>query len=165
MGEFLWLACRNRSSRPSPFGVDQEFRVYPSAGAMHPIHVLVANEATPWMRYDPIQHSLIELPHSADCAAAGRNAVQRLVDLAQGVLIGLVAEPGRTAAKYEEHESLVWRDAGVVLGYMSIVAEALDLEFCPLGVSGWPHTTGYLSNSSPLQAIGLAALGARCKTS
>jgi len=27
LSDFLWLACRNRSSRPSDFGFDQEFRV------------------------------------------------------------------------------------------------------------------------------------------
>lgn len=160
LGEFLWLACRNRSSRPCPFGPDQESRVYPSAGAMHPIHVLVAREAMPWMRYDPVEHSLIELPGSIDSAAAGRLAAGHLLNLEKGVLLGLVAEPGKTAAKYDRFESLVWRDAGVVLGYMSLVAEALGLAFCPLGISGRPHLTDYLPDPSPLHEIGFAVLGA-----
>ena len=95
LGEFLWLACRNRSSRSSPFGPDQESRVYPSAGAMHPIHVLLARETGPWMLYDPTEHALIELPNSSDSAAAGRDVSNHLVALDQGVLFGLVSEPGR----------------------------------------------------------------------
>lgn len=159
LGEFLWLACRNRSSKPSPFGPDQESRVYPSAGAMHPIHVLLARNAGTWMRYDPVEHALIELPGSTDSVAAGRDAAGRLIELEDGVLLGLVAESGKTATKYENHETLVWRDAGVVLGYMSLVAEALGFAFCPLGLTGWPYLTNYLSDSSSLQAIGLAVLG------
>lgn len=159
LGEFLWLACRNRSSRPSLFGPNQESRVYPSAGAMHPIHVLLAPCTGLWMRYDPVEHALVDVPGSTDSAEASRDAAGRLVDLGQGTLIGLVAEPGKTAAKYENHETLVWRDAGVVLGYMSIIAEALGLTFCPLGITGQPYLTDYLSDAAPLQAAGLAALG------
>lgn len=160
LGEFFWLACRNRSSRPSPFGPDQESRVHPSAGAMHPIHVLISRDAGPWMRYEPVEHALIELPGSFDCAAAGRDAAGCLLELEQAVLLGLVAEPGKTAAKYENHETLVWRDAGVVLGYMSLVAEALGLAFCPLGIMGRAHLTDSLPDTPPLQAVGLAVLGA-----
>ena len=160
LGEFFWLACRNRSSHPSPFGPDQESRVHPSAGAMHPIHVLVSRDAGPWMRYDPVEHALIELPGSTDSATAGRNAANRIFNLNHGVLLGLVAEPGKTEAKYENHETLVWRDAGVLLGYMSLVAEALRLDFCPLGITGQTHLTDYLPEASQLQAAGLAVLGA-----
>lgn len=159
LGEFLWLACRNRSSRPSPFGPDQESRVHPSAGAMHPIHVLISQDAGPWMRYDPVEHSIMELPGSISSATASRREAARLLCLDQGVLLGLVAEPGKTAAKYENHETLVWRDAGVVLGYMSIAAEALGLAFCPLGITGQPHLTDYCSATDQLQAVGLAVLG------
>jgi SagB-type dehydrogenase family enzyme len=160
LGEFLWLACRNRSSRPSPFGSDQESRVHPSAGAMHPIHILVARDIGSWMRYEPIAHSLIELPGSTDSAAVAREVTNRIIDLGQGVLLGFVAEPGKTATKYENPETLVWRDAGVILGYMSVVAEALGLAFCPLGTTGRPYLTDYLTDAVTLQGVGMAVVGA-----
>ncbi len=159
LGDFLWLACRNRSSRPSAFGPDQESRVHPSAGGMHPIHVLLADETGPWLRYDPLKHALVELTGSDAGAAAGREAASSLVELGHGTLIGLLAEPGKTAAKYEHHESLVWRDAGVVLGYMSVMAQALGLSFCPLGITGRPHLTAHLPKASVLEAAGLAVVG------
>ena len=159
LGELLWLACRNRSSRPSAFGPDQESRVHPSAGAMHPIHVLVAHVTGPWRRYDPVEHALVELPGSGASAAASREAAGLLIKLAHGALIGLVAEPGKTAAKYEHHDSLVWRDAGVVLGYLSVMAEAMGLAFCPLGITGQPYLTAQLPDASALQAVGLAVVG------
>jgi SagB-type dehydrogenase family enzyme len=159
LGELLWLACRNRSSRPSAFGPDQESRVHPSAGAMHPIHVLLAHETGPWRRYNPLEHALIELPGSCASATASREAASSLIELEHGTLIGLVAEPGKTAAKYEHAESLVWRDAGVVLGYLSVMSEAMGLAFCPLGITGQPYLTAQLPNASALQAVGLAVLG------
>lgn len=160
LGEFLWLACRNRSSRSSPFGIDQESRVHPSGGAMHPVHTLVCRNSGPWTRYDPIQHALFELSESTNSAKSSREAACKILEVDRGILIGLVAEPGRTAAKYENPATIVWRDAGVVLGYMSLVAEALGLAFCPLGISGQPYLTDYLTKGDELEAVGLAVLGA-----
>jgi len=126
---------------------------------MHPIHVLCCREADSWLRYEPSQHALIELPDSTSNAAALRSTAGLLLELGQGVLLSLLAEPGKTAAKYENHESLVWRDAGVVLGYMSVVAEALELAFCPLGISGQAVISDYFSDFAALEAVGLAVLG------
>lgn len=136
LGDFLWLSCRSRSSSPSPFGTAQESRPHPSAGAMHPIHVLASRAGRAWERFDPVEHCLKELPNTEDSALRTLSSAGQLLNVGQGTLLTLVAEPGKTAAKYSAHESLVSRDAGVVLGYMSIVAEALRLPFCPLGIVG-----------------------------
>lgn len=159
LGDFLWLACRNRSSRPSPYGVDQESRVHPSAGSMHPTHTLVARSCTAWMRYDPTRHQLTEVCGSEGSAHRTNSAAADLIDLGRGALLMLVAEPGKTAAKYENPDSLVWRDAGVVLGYMSLVAQALGLAFCPLGLTGHPHGIEDWAEPGRLQAVALAVLG------
>lgn len=159
LGEFLWLACRSRSSRASPYGPDQESRPHPSAGAMHPIHVFVARDGEALYRYDPSGHALVEVPGTELNAGHIVAAAQASLELGQGWVLALVAEPGKTGAKYKDPESLVWRDAGVVLGYMSVVAEALGLAFCPLGVTGKPQVTEGLPNADALRGVGLAVVG------
>ena len=156
LGEFLWLVCRNRSSRPSPYGFQQESRAHPSAGALHPIHVLVGREGGPWARYEPTEHALVTLPGSEANLAAVRDKASRLVAVRCGVLVGFIAESGKTASKYENPESLVWRDAGALLGYMSLIAEALRLQFCPLGLTGDPELGAVLAPQSGLRGAGLS---------
>jgi len=111
------------------------------------------------MRHDPLTHELVEVHGSLRSMAAAWDSASELLDVGQGTLLALVAEPGRTAAKYEHHESLVWRDAGVVLGYMSLVAEALELPFCPLGVTGQASVRLDWMPAGKLMAAGLAVLG------
>jgi SagB-type dehydrogenase family enzyme len=159
LGDLLWLACRSRSSWPSVYGPDQESRPHPSAGAMHSIHVLLCRASGPWWRYDPIEHALCELPETHANAASARRAASELINVGNGVVVALVAEPGKTEAKYTNADSLVWRDAGVVLGYLSVVAEALSLSFCPLGLTGDPHIANLLASSTALRGAGLAVLG------
>lgn len=162
LGDVLWLACRNRSLRAGPFTTAQESRPHPSAGGMHPIHVLVTRESRPWYRYEPVEHTLVELPGTEEVARVARAVADELVTVDSGWLIWLVSEPGKTAAKYERPESLVWRDAGVVLGYLSIVAEAMRLSFCPLGLLGnFEIASATSAPAAPqrLQGAGLAVLG------
>ena len=70
----------------------------------------------------------------------------------------LLAEPGKTSAKYQHGESLIWRDAGILLAVMALIAEALDYSFCPLGITGEPWAD-QLATSGVLMGVGLALVG------
>lgn len=162
LGELLYWCCRTVESHRSEDGALLEFRPYPSAGALHPIHVLLQlRRGLPWVRYEPNGHVLMEVPDSSEMAADVRSEADELLAMQPATLIALVAEPGKTAAKYENHESLVWRDAGVLLGYLSLVSELLGLSFCPLGVTGEPFVSRLLSPQSGLSGVGLALVGER----
>lgn len=158
----LGATCQTKAARPSPFGFPQELRAHPSAGAVHPIHVLCQLDASsPWARYDPVLHALVNVPGSEMLAATARGcAADFLGDCQRASLLALVAEPGKTQSKYEDADSLIWRDAGVVLGYLSIAAEALGLNLCPLGTTG----NAFVSPIAPaglLQGCGMLLVGSR----
>jgi hypothetical protein len=132
---------------------------------MHPIHVLCQMAAgTPWSRYDAVAHSLVEVPGSTALAERARLVAGELLAVREGVLIALVAESGKTAAKYENPGSLVWRDAGVVLGYLSLLAQALGLAFCPLGLTGHDFAEP-IAPQGVLDGVGLAVVGNRPQAS
>src|SRR5690606_26004583 len=59
LGAFLWLACRTRGVGASELGFDLEHRAAPSAGAIHPIHVVVKRPGDDrWWLYVPRSHRL-----------------------------------------------------------------------------------------------------------
>ena len=161
LGALLWHTARTKESAPSPLGFQIEHRPTPSAGAIHPIHLVIqlANEGN-WARYNPQEHSL-------DLLAQSDSLLQPLVDCSEqvmprggGHLILFVAEPGKTAAKYENPESLIWRDAGILQGSLALVAAALGLNYCLLGITGNPWVT-QLSDQGKLQGVGVAILGSK----
>jgi hypothetical protein len=127
---------------------------------MHPIHILVGASCAPWRRYDQVEHALVELRGSEANADLVRQRAAELFDVDRGLVLALVAEPGKTGSKYVNPESLVWRDAGVVLGYMSMVAEVLGLSFCPLGITADTELADLLGTTTLLFGAGLAVLGA-----
>jgi SagB-type dehydrogenase family enzyme len=160
LAALLELCCRTRELQASDLGFDLEFRPHPSAGAIHSVHTLVQRQVDEdWMYYDAQAHQLVSLPNTSDVANAARNAANELVPAAKASLVALVAEPDKAAAKYQNPGSLIWRDAGVLLGYFSICAEALALSFCPLGITGQPMLDRELDEQGRLFGVGMALLG------
>lgn len=159
LGWLLALANRQLARGAQHLGFPLTLRPSPSAGAIHPVHLIVQSPALGgWRRYDPASHELVSVPSSLDTQAV-RREVDGLVAAPSATLLLLVAEPGKTAAKYLNPCSLVWRDAGVLLGYLSLAAEALGLAFVPLGITGDPWA-GILVDEAGLTGVGAALVGA-----
>lgn len=160
LAAMLELCCRTRAVQASDLGFDLEFRPHPAAGAIHSVHTLVQRRnAEDWMYYDAQAHQLVSLPGTVAAANAARSAADELVPTTNASLIALVAEPNKAATKYENPGSLIWRDAGVLLGYLSICAEALALSFCPLGITGPRTLDRDLDEQGRLCGVGMALLG------
>ncbi|HKS06829.1 MAG TPA: hypothetical protein VJR92_10985 [Gemmatimonadaceae bacterium] len=69
--------------------------------------------------------------------------------------IWMVIEPGRTSRKYANAHSLVWRDAGVVLAGIALVAAAMNFACRPLGMTGEPELSAALGFKALRGAGGL----------
>lgn len=159
LGTYLWLACGTRGVSTSDLGFDLEHRAAPSAGAVHPIHVVVKRPGDDrWWLYSPREHYLAELKGATDKLAGLYDLSLQVLEGDQATRFLFVAEPGKTLGKYQDGCSLVWRDAGALLGVMALTATALSLNFCPLGITGEPWAST-LADQSKLAGVGLAVLG------
>lgn len=160
LGALMQLSCQVRMTLGGTLSFPQSIRPVPSAGAIHPIHVFLHRPGeTALHRYDPIEHGLRQVDSPQDVPAL-RSAMHEVINAPKATLLLFVAEPGMTASKYEDSSSLVWRDAGVLLGMFALTAEALSLNFAPLGVTGEPWVSR-LTDSGFLAGVGAAFVGAR----
>ncbi|NWD69157.1 nitroreductase family protein [Pseudomonas gingeri] len=159
LGSLLWQACRCQETWSSPLGFDLEHRAAPSAGAIHPIHVLINKPGDlRWWLYQPQGHYLVELINAAERLAGLLKHSSEVLEGPQAVRVLFVAEPGKTMAKYDEGYSLVWRDAGALLAVMALTAHAQGLNFCPLGITGEPWARS-LADEGQLIGVGVGLLG------
>ncbi len=160
LAALMHLTCRVRATFAGPLSFPQSYRPVPSAGAIHPVHVILHRPGDASLyRYDPNEHGLRQLDTWLDVMAL-RAAMHEVIDAPNATLLLFVAEPGMTESKYENATSLVWRDAGVLLGMFAMAAEALSLNFSPMGVTGEPWVSKLLP-SAPLVGVGAAVVGAR----
>jgi len=160
LGAWLDLSCRAQLVQGSDCGFEISMRPAPSAGAIHPIHLILSGaQAKAWQRYNSVDHALIDVPSNLD-AEQVRRAMLEVLPVPDATLILFAAEVGKTATKYEHPASLVWRDAGALLAVMGFAAHALSLAFCPLGVTGEPWV-GQLLQHRGLFGVGAAFVGTR----
>jgi len=137
LSTLLWLSCRAVSSWESGYGYTLSLRPAPSAGAIHCIHVLIGTaDGSYWRRYDPISHALVAMANNEPANADLHASVCEVLDPVDGMIVQLVAEPGKVAAKYENPSSLIWRDAGALIAHLGLAASYLGLNCCALGIDG-----------------------------
>lgn len=158
LAHFFWFSCRVQDMGNDELGFNITKRPSPSAGAIHPIHVLVRLEDGYLWRYDGFQHSLIRVDEHWLDANKVQIAANEVLNSGQGLVMLFLAEPGKSLAKYNHPESLVWRDAGSMLGIMALVAEGIGLAFCPLGLNG-EIDTEFLDQQHGLVGVGMAIIG------
>jgi SagB-type dehydrogenase family enzyme len=162
------LLCRVGLSRYA--GTDEEGhelgrRPCPSAGARYPLSLLLAARDVCGLRtggfvLDPERALLRSTKHELKQLD---RALLKVADALRSdepppAVIFIVAHPLRTLSRYPEGLSLLWREAGVVLGTLHLVATELGLASCIVG------TTATLEDpsdrpSAPVD-IGALAVGA-----
>jgi SagB-type dehydrogenase family enzyme len=164
LSTFLWLGCKTRERSAAASGVVWEHRPAPSAGGRHPIDILILDQfeklATVSL-YDPISHALIQLGCDSQIVQQLAATGQQLLPHTEGLVIWFAAQFDRTLSKYDDGESLVWRDAGALLATMHLTAEALRLNFCALGHTGEPLISAMLEGQATAIGVGGCVVGSR----
>jgi SagB-type dehydrogenase family enzyme len=168
LSNVLWFTCKTLEINREPTIVWQH-RCTPSAGGIHPIDILVltpAKSKEAVFIYEPISHSLRPL------SGIARSPLNRMIEqtnevvpIASGTLIWFVAQFQKTLSRYENGESLVWRDSGALLASFCMVAEALSLNCCAIGATGNPHISEIFGKTDKLRGVGGCLLGDRLKRS
>lgn len=158
---FLQLVAQPAMTIVGAYG-PVELRPAPSAGARHPIDLLVVDpRRLTCAVYRPRENCLDTIGVNADSVKELVAAATRLLEPEEGILVWLVAQPGRTMMKYDHAESFVMFDAGALVATMSFAAQALGLSFCPLGTSGEPTISQLLRSRGKIVGLLGGVLGSR----
>ena len=144
---------------------DYDMTVYrsasPSAGGRHPIDILVGlpeNEGRRLFLYEPLSHLLRRLDISVKLQHEFFDDIDQTLPLGDSVLIWFSIQYMRTASKYNDYESLVWRDAGAQLCCLQQVAKYVGLDSCPIGYLA-EDTFNRMFNSDSLVSGGGMIIG------
>jgi Nitroreductase family len=134
----------------------------PSAGGLQAIDLIVQQKVGSgflMFHYNSRAHALGQLRVKGSCAALW-NAAQTILAAPEGSIIWFSADMEVMRARYRWGESLLWRDAGALLAYCSLAAEALGLASCPLGLTGEPMLSDVFG-SKRIRCHGGITIGAR----
>jgi SagB-type dehydrogenase family enzyme len=163
LAEFLWHVARTRRTEgPIIDSHSWEQRMAPSAGGMQAIDLIIQQKDGLdflMFRYNSRAHALEQLRVKGSCAALW-DAAQTILAAPDGFIIWFSADMEVMRARYRWGESLLWRDAGALLAYCCLVAEALGLASCPLGLTGEPMFADVFG-AKRIRCFGGITIGAR----
>lgn len=141
----------------------------PSAGGRHPLTALILTGPNPgetvqaWATSPSATPRLrsVRLPEPAQARllSAVSSALRGPSKLPTVVVV--LARLRRTTSKYPDGESLVWRDAGVFLGYAHLIATTLGLESSIVGIGETAHIPLHGCGESLIDVGALALGGSR----
>ena len=117
---------------------NRQQRFVASFGALHPTHIVLAGPDDNWTAYVPAKHGLGQLRVDAEMATSVRARARECFQTEAATLIVLLTDADLVAHYYINAQSLILREAGVLLGHGSLVAAALGLGFRILGDRGTP---------------------------
>lgn len=162
LSSLLWLSSRTRERKRENSNYIWQHRNVPSAGGRHPIDILVQemgiDENLLWL-YNPLSHSISRLEFRNSDLQLLLDITNDLVPISNSTILWFVAQFGRTASKYRNCESLLWRDSGALLATIYLNAEYLNLNCCGLGITGDPWISRALSGDKFLSCVGGCVLG------
>lgn len=164
LADFLGYAMRTTEVRLDSTGWMWQHRTSASAGGIHPVDTFVlnfppGNQAIYY--YDPFGHTLKQLAaqHSKPLHLLRRYAL-KMKNEPNAVVIWFAAQGHLTAAKYHNAESLVWRDSGSLVMTSYLVATALRLKCCALGITGRKYFSELGKGKRRVEGVGGVLLGA-----
>lgn len=163
LSSLLWYSAKVKDIKISETGSILTHRTSPSAGAIHPIDIFVSLSGNIEDRflyyYDPFNHRLNKLILDKTKLESFFFHVNMNLSLSNATLIWFVADAERTASKYENPVSLIWRDAGALIMTIQLVATDLKLQSCVIGTLGEPYISDIFQKYGTYFSAGGILLG------
>ncbi len=165
LAELLWHSAKVLSTQPPANSSRWQHRPTPSGGGRHPVDLLLLSNRDEKFRldlYEPISHALLQIDITDESLARRLlEAINEVLGVGRGTIIWFAAQFDRTLSRYEKGESVVWRDVGALLATISLVAEALCMNCCAVGITGEPMLSQLLNSNGLAVGVGGIVVGAR----
>ncbi len=163
LSNILWYTAKVKKTLLQDNGYILTHRGTPSAGARHPIDILIIDatllDSNLPHYYNPIEHSLNRIDLPAQLVANFFEHVNVIVNTTNATILWFIAHPDRTATKYENPESLIWRDAGALINSIQLTCTALNVSCCPIGSLGEPYISDLFNHQSGVFGAGGVLIG------
>lgn len=131
LSSLLWFSQRQIARIPNT--ENRIFTPSPTFGALAAVRTLVLPfEGMPWV-YNRASHSADYVDIDPNAEDAIRQKASEYFNIGEGCLLLFFAVREFVDCYYENSESLVLREAGLLMGNLTLLSEAFDLACCMIG--------------------------------
>ncbi len=165
LSRVLYFAVKPYCIGQDDYGVTVYRSAAPSAGGRHPIDILVGlkeRERRQLYLYQPLSHSLRKLVIAETLQQCFFDDVEETMPFGESTLLWFSVQFMRTASKYTEPMSLIWRDVGAQLCCLQQVAKYEGMDSCPIGFLA-QDSFGNMFTPDKLMSGGGMIIGKKCE--
>jgi SagB-type dehydrogenase family enzyme len=149
ISKVLWSAAKVKEIQGQADGYMLTRRPSASAGARHPIDILIISPALENNQniyyYNPFDHSLNKLGIEKQVLTEFSHHANSILSIYEGSLVWFLSHPDRTSTKYDNPLSLIWRDAGALIHSFQVACSGLNINSCAIGTLGEPFMSTMFS--------------------
>lgn len=134
----------------------------PTAGALASVQTLLITPSNDVWLYNPFNHRINVIESEVNSIKYIRKSASEFFEIGDGFILLFFSSRSFISEYYENPDSLVLREAGVLLGNLALIAEAFKLSFCPLGTTAKDWFNHLLDTSEQtIIPAGAAVVGRR----
>ncbi|RII26352.1 MAG: hypothetical protein CXR31_11720 [Geobacter sp.] len=162
LSELFWYSAKTSLVIELDEGHKWYHRPSPSGGGRHPIdHIIFRYDGGNWdaFLYDSIAHVIGKLEVDSSGMGYWIEDLFRTLGINATTVVWNIAQFQRSTSVYKNASSLIYRDEGAIQATFGLVAEALNLNFCTIGVSGEPYISRLFMARGQLRGIGGFCIG------
>jgi SagB-type dehydrogenase family enzyme len=148
LSNLLWHSAKFKKVSMSKDGQLLLKRNNPSAGSIHAIDFFISlpEGKRNLFYYDPFTHRLAKLELNKTVFTNFFKDINERINCKNATIVWFGICPAIVESKYRFSESLIWREAGVLLMTVQLTAAALKLKSCPIGTLGEPYFSRLIGN-------------------
>lgn len=156
----LWFSQRQTATIPGT--INRVKTPIPTSGALASVRTVILEPQQEAWVYNATNHRSEVLPTPLYVCEQIRTSANEFFNVGEGVILLFFACRPFITMYYDSPETLVLREAGVLLGTLNLVAEALKFSFCPLGTTAENWLVALLGGSeNDIIPAGAAVVGRR----
>lgn len=162
ISSLLWYSAKVKKVILANDSLILTHRGAPSAGGIHPIDIFISLPAISnrvLYYYDPYLHKLGKIDVNQSELVSFFDMVSKNLNFRNATIIWFGADMQRTEQKYQNSNSLVWRDAGALIMLFQLVATAFKIKCCPIGTLGEPYFSSLFKHHKKFVSAGGLMIG------
>jgi SagB-type dehydrogenase family enzyme len=143
LSTLLWYSSKTISAKKYRNSIVWEHKYVPSAGGLHPVHTFVYYN-NKFFIYENFAHAICTIKINPIKLNQLINKINAIIPIHGATILIYGADYGKSNKYYKHFESLIWRDSGCILMMNYLIASALGIGCCGLGITCEPFLSELL---------------------
>ena len=160
LSSILWYSSKSLKYQKKNAEIVWEHRYVPSAGGIHSLLTFVIKDKKEFSLYDSYSHALCIVPNINEKYLAQLiRKIDSIIPSDKATYLIYAVNVNKIYSRYKNPESLVYRDCGCIIMSDYLIASAINISCCAIGITCEPYFSSILNSNQKIIGVGGVVVG------